>query len=73
MSLYVTIGVLLLEFLVLGICIWQDRKPIDPNRPRLFPYRLLMITMAVFILGTLAHVISLLTGQTVMPRNKIYK
>lgn len=71
MDMKLTIAALFLEAAIFGICYWQDRKPVDPARPRLFPYRFVMIGMVVIFLGTLAHVVSLITGQTVMPRNKI--
>ncbi len=73
MSLTITLGLLVVEFIVIGVCYWQDKKPPDPAKPRLFPYRFVMVTMAVIILGTLAHVITLVTGNQVMPRNKMYK
>jgi hypothetical protein len=71
MDMKLTIVALVIEAVIFGICYYKDRQPADPARPRLFPYRLVMITMVVIFLGTLAHVVSLLTGQTVMPRNKI--
>ena len=73
MDLTTTLIVLALELIIFGVCYWRERKPIEFGKPRLLPYRLIMITMIVLFLGTLAHVVSLLTGQTVTPRNKLVK
>lgn len=71
MDLNATIGLLVVELVLLGICIWQDRKPADPMKPRLLPYRLMMLVLVVIGLATAAHIVALLTGNPVMPRRKM--
>lgn len=68
MGLNVTIGVLVVQLLLFAICFWQDRKPVNPGKPRLFPYRLVGLLLIVTSLATLAHLIALVTGSPVMPR-----
>ncbi len=68
--LAITIGVLILELVLFGLCVLQARKPVDPLRPRLLPYNVIMILLAVAILATAAHIITLWTGHQLMPRQK---
>ena len=71
MSLNATIGLFVVELLLLGICIWQERKPVDLLKPRLLPYRLFMLILVVMSLATAAHIVALVTGNPVMPRRKM--
>lgn len=71
MDMGVTVGLLLVEILVFALCYWRERRPVNPNRPRLIPYRLIMMTLIVIFLATIAHTISLATGHTVKPRTKM--
>jgi len=71
MDLNATIGLFVVELVLLAICIWQDRRPADPMKPRLLPYRLLMLIILVIGLATAAHIVALLTGNPVMPRRKM--
>lgn len=66
--LAITFLVLAGEIVLFVLCLRQARKPIDPLRPRLLPYNLIMILLAVAVMATLAHIISLMTGQQLMPR-----
>ena len=70
MTLSVTLALLVCTLILLAACILQDRKPVNPAKPRLLPYRLIMLFLIVVILATLAHVVSLVTGTTVMPRRR---
>ncbi len=67
-QLLLTLLVLALEVGLFLVCVVRARRPIDPLRPRLLPYNVIMIFLAVAIFATLAHVISLLTGHQLMPR-----
>ncbi len=71
MGLSVTLGLLVAELVLFGFCYWQDRKPINPMKPRLLPYRLVMMTLIVLFLATLAHAVALITGTPVKPRGKM--
>lgn len=71
MGLNVTIGVLVAQLLLLGLCFWQDRKPVNPAKPRLLPYRLVGLLLIVTCLATLAHLIALVTGSPVAPRRRM--
>ena len=67
-NLIITLLVLTAEVAVFLLCLVRARRPIDPLRPRLIPYNLIMILLAVAIFATLAHIVSLVTGQQLMPR-----
>jgi uncharacterized iron-regulated membrane protein len=68
MSMSLTVGLIIGQLILLGLCYWKDRQPVDPLRPRLLPYRLIMLVLVVAFLGTAAHLVSLLTGNPVVPR-----
>ncbi len=70
MGLNATLTLLAIEIVLFGICYWQERKPINPGRPRLLPYRLIMLGLLVILLATLAHAMALATGTPVLPRRK---
>jgi hypothetical protein len=70
MGLDVTIGALAVQLVLLAICFWQDRKPVNPAKPRMLPYRLFMLVLLVSSLATLAHLIALLTGNPIEPRRR---
>ena len=67
-SLQVTIAVLVVEIALFVLCVLAARRPIDPLRPRLIPYNVIMIILFVAMLATTAHIISLMTGHQLMPR-----
>ena len=67
-SLQITIAVLVAEITLFALCVLAARQPVDPLRPRLMPYNLIMILLFVAILATTAHIISLMTGHQLMPR-----
>lgn len=67
-QMIITIAVLAAEVALFVVCLMRVRKPVDPLRPRLLPYNLIMILLAVAIMATIAHIISLSTGQQLMPR-----
>lgn len=67
-SLIVTLLVFAAELAAFIFCLVRARQPIDPLKPRLIPYNLVMIFLAVAMFATAAHAISLITGHQVMPR-----
>jgi hypothetical protein len=69
-ELAITIGVLVLEIGLLGLCYYRAKQPPDPLNPRILNYGLLMVILALLFLATLAHVITLLTGTQVQPRRR---
>lgn len=71
MDLNVTYALLAGELILFALCYLQDRKPINPAKPRLLPYKLIMLVLIVVFLATTAHIISMLTGQPVKPRSKM--
>jgi membrane-bound acyltransferase YfiQ involved in biofilm formation len=64
----ITLIALAIEFILFGLCFVKARQPVDPLRPRMISYNLVMIILAVAIMATLAHVISLMTGHQLSPR-----
>lgn len=68
----ITVGVLVLEIAIFAGCYVVQKRPADPARPRIAPYNAIMMLLAVMMLATAAHVISLGTGQKVQPRTQKY-
>lgn len=68
MDLNTSLGVLAAIVVLFVICYLQDRKPVNVAKPRMLPYRLIMMVLVVAFLAIAAHVISLLTGQPIKPR-----
>lgn len=66
----VTFIVLALEIAFFAFCVVKVRRPVDLMKPRLLPYNLIMIFLALAIMATLAHIISLYTGHQLMPRQR---
>ncbi len=71
MGLNLTLALLAGEVVLFGLCYWQERKPVNPSKPRLLPYRLIMLGLVVIFLATLAHAVALATGTPVQPRRKM--
>lgn len=69
-QLIITLLLLAAEVGLFVLCVIVSRRPIDPLKPRLIPYNIIMIFLAVAIFATIAHVISLLSGQQLMPRQR---
>jgi hypothetical protein len=68
MGLTATLIALGVQWAVIGLCLWQDRKPAEIGRVRLFPYRLVILTLGVMSIATLAHAVSVATGKPILPR-----
>ncbi len=67
-ELAITVGVLIVEIILLAFCLIQSKKPADPLKPRMIPYAFLIVVLVAAILATVAHIVSLVTGQQVQPR-----
>lgn len=72
MNLTVTGALLAGEIIIILVCLLMQRRKVDPARPRLIPYGAIGAFMMVIMLATLAHVVTLVTGHTVMPRTSKY-
>ena len=70
-SLIITLVLLLAEVALIYFCRVQLKKPIDPLKPKMLPYGAIMIFATLGIFVTLAHSISLVTGEQLKPRNKM--
>ncbi|MGE3477267.1 MAG: hypothetical protein AB7H70_15800 [Rhodospirillaceae bacterium] len=67
-QLWITAAFLIVEIALFLVCLIQVRKPIDPLKPRMLPYNIIMIFLTVAIFATTAHIISLVTGHQLAPR-----
>ena len=67
-GLAITLGLLVIEVFLFLICYYKSKQPVDPANPRILPYTAIMILLALAIFATLAHVVSVVTGQQVEPR-----
>ena len=70
-GLIITAVLLIAEVALLYYCRVQLKKPTDPLRPRRLPYGAIMIFVTLGIFVTLAHSVSLVTGEQLKPRNKM--
>lgn len=53
---------------ILGLALWGVRRPYVPGRVWRMPWHAVMALALVLLLGLVAHVISLVTGQPLKPR-----
>lgn len=67
-DMMITLAVLAVEVVLFLLCLMRIRQPVDPTRPRLLPYNIIMIFLVVAIFATIAHIISLITGHQLQPR-----
>ena len=67
-ELAITVAALLIEIVLIAFCYIQTKRPADPLKPRLISYPFLMIVLVAVMLATIAHIVSLMTGQQVQPR-----
>ncbi len=67
-QMIITALVLAAEIALFILCIVRARKPADPLRPRLIPYNAVSVFLILAIFATIAHLISLFTGQPLLPR-----
>jgi hypothetical protein len=70
-ELYITLGVLALEIAVFAWCYIKAKQPINPLKPRIFPYALVMIFLGLAMLVTAAHSIGIVTGHRIEGRTKM--
>ncbi len=70
-ALIITLLLLVAEIVVLYFCRLQLKRPVDPLKPRMLPYGAIMIFVTLGIFVTLAHSISIVTGEQLKPRNKM--
>lgn len=70
MGLNATLVLFVCELLLFGFCYWKDRQPINIAKPRMLPYRFIMLVLVIVLLATLAHIIALVTGIPVVARRK---
>ena len=69
-ELAITITILLGEIGLLALCYYRAKQPPNPAKPRLINYALLMVLLSLLCLATLAHTITLITGNQVKPRRR---
>jgi hypothetical protein len=70
-ELLVTLGALVLELAFFIWCYRKAKQPINPLRPRLFPYALVMIFLGLAIFVTTAHSIGVATGHRIEGRTRM--
>jgi hypothetical protein len=73
-ELVLSIGLLVVELLLILALRRYQRRPVDMRKPRLVPSSLVtlaMMTLVIVSLATAAHIVSLLTGVQLKPRRKM--
>ncbi len=68
MTLTATLLALIATVGALGVTLWGVRRPYRPGRIWYVPWHGLMALALVLLLGLVAHLITLLTGQPLRPR-----
>lgn len=63
MGLGITLAVLALAAVILAAATFISHRPVEPGQVRLLPYGGIQFLAIVAIIVTLAHLISLLSGQ----------
>ncbi|SDE18700.1 hypothetical protein [Rhodospira trueperi] len=53
---------------ILAVAVWRVRQPWRPGRLWRIPWNAVMALALVALMGLLAHLVSLLTGQPIEPR-----
>ena len=69
-ELAITITILLIELGLLALCYYRAKQPPNFAKPRIINYALVMIFLSLLFLATLAHTVSLITGNQVKPRRR---
>ena len=69
-ELAITISILLSEIGLLALCYYRAKQPPNLAKPRIINYALVMIFLSLLFLATLAHAVSLITGNQVKPRRR---
>jgi hypothetical protein len=64
MSLTATLAVLIPAALLFAYASWRSAQPADPLKPRLMPWRFIMIVAGVVALLMLVHVVNSLGFET---------
>ncbi|MCB2108306.1 MAG: hypothetical protein KDE14_11425 [Rhodobacteraceae bacterium] len=67
-ELMISVGLLVVEVVLILLCRQWAKKPIDPLKPRLVNPTIVLFLLAVAFLATAAHVVSLITGVQLKPR-----
>lgn len=69
-ELLITAAVFIAEILVMAFCYYKAKQPPNPLKPRMFPYEVISLIMMLAVLATIAHIVSLLTGEQLQPRRR---
>lgn len=70
-ELVVTLAALALEIAIFVWCYIKSKQPINPLKPRMFPYALMMIFLGLAIFVTTAHSIGVVTGHRIEGRTRM--
>jgi hypothetical protein len=68
MDLTATVWTLAGVATILAVAMWRARRPWQPGRLWRIPWNAVMALALVALMGLLAHLVSLLTGQPIEPR-----
>ena len=69
-ELVITIVIMLVVVGTVAYCYYKAKQPVDPLKPRLINYPLVLILLSLVFLSTIAHVVTLVTGKQVKPRRR---
>ena len=70
-EMIVTLVVLAIEVGLVLLISHRARQPVNPAKPRIFPYSAATAFLSLAILVTLAHTYSVYTGQRLQAKNKM--
>ena len=66
-----TLVVLAIEIALIFLCTRRMRQPVNPAKPRIFPYNAVVIFLGLAVLVTAAHTVSVYTGHKLEAKNKM--
>ena len=71
LELIITLALLVVEVAIIAYCSYRLRQPVNPARPRIFPYNGVIMFLALGVILTAAHTYSVYTGHRLEARNKM--
>jgi hypothetical protein len=71
LELIITLALLVVEVAIIAYCSYRLRQPVNPAKPRIFPYNGVIMFLALGVILTAAHTYSVYTGHRLEARNKM--
>ena len=70
-NIWVWVGIVIVELILIVVVRNYQKKPVDPLRPRLIPLNFVFLALVIITFATMAHCVSIYTGVPVKPKSKM--